>query len=177
MDDDWTETLAHVARAVGCTVDLVDGPARALHVTCPTLQAKTDLLHACAEVSSCDPYVQAFAMALRERWHADAEFVEGLLSWIQTNVTWRDEPGDRFTHAATTLRALSGDCDDTTIVFVAVCLAAGIEAEARACTDETGDGVHAAPAAKLAGEWLWCETTVRAAVGDHPRDVQARLGR
>lgn len=144
-----------------------------------TLAEFVDVLQGFAEHAAQHPGVASLALRLRGAYPADEAFAAGLLAWVQTNIRWLEEPGERFTLPHVTLQRRVGDCDDLATLTVAIALAGGLTARVVAIADEQADGqvagTHACAQVLLLGEWRWVESSwPTARVNDDPRAIRER---
>jgi len=114
------------------------------------------------------------SLALELRGHAedDASFAALVVRWVQRNVRWVREPGERFAVARATVRAGVGDCDCTAILVAALLLAGGLEARLVALKGESGDLVHGLAQALIPSVgWMWADASIPSPFGTDPRTV------
>lgn len=97
--------------------------------------------------------------------------------FVRERVRFERERGEVFTSLDYTLRTGVGDCDDHARVLFAVLGAAGLPVRLGFLAKELERGpVHVVAQAFVRGRWWWLETTIAAAVGEHPVTAGKRLG-
>jgi len=181
MADRDPAAVRAIAARCGCAIvaeqrTLFGGVA--LRLECPTQQDKIDLL---LELGIYDgtrfPDCTQLARAIISRVDADtAARLDAIMRWVQLHIGSVDEAQETFPSALQVLLDGLGDCDDHTLLVIALCTAVGLEVTCEAFGAETP--AHVAALGRLDdGSWAWMETTIAGArLGEHPIDVCRRLG-
>lgn len=179
---DLTRALIRAIANAGCQVTSVQWAVGGVQCDCPDVQSKVDLLQEIALLSATDPVIVSLGLALRRGWPDDASFAKGTLRWVQTNIRWVEEEGERFQLPRLTISKKEGDCDCSALVFCALCMATGLRCQMVGLVDDNGDGIHAAPrvdgrAIGRSEEWVFAEGSIKdAPLGRDPRDILAAGG-
>ena len=101
-----------------------------------------------------------------------------LLGWLQANIEWRDEPGERLSYPGSTLARGWGDCDDSAMLLASLLNVVGIHAVPVGITLDGGP-VHCVTAMRDAGQWWWLDPSEPGCVEPwkvHPLQRDARPG-
>lgn len=174
------DDVAAIATEVGAVVTerqpQADG-STALVIDCPTVLCKLDLLVALGRHDG-ERFADVHKLArsiVAPRGDDDASRLEAIQLFVQSSVGFCFEAGEVYPSALTVLGQGIGDCDDHTIVVVALCHALGYPTSAEAFFWPSGDG-HVGALSQLGGQWLWIETTIPARLGEHPVAAAKRLG-
>jgi transglutaminase-like putative cysteine protease len=105
---------------------------------------------------------------------SDHARLEAIQRWVQDNVGFIFEGQETFPSSLQTVLDGVGDCDDHTLLVIALCSALDYEVTAEAFP--AADPAHVAARVLTHGDWLWMETTIPARLGEHPIDAARRLG-
>lgn len=173
------DDVATIAEDQGCEVvayqSQIDGSI-AVRLDCPTQQAKINLLCALGRYDGWwFPDVLLQARRIVERSPADdCSRLAAIQQWVQTHIAFCDEGQETFPSALRMLLTPIGDCDDHTLLVIALASTLGYEMSCEAFP--APDPSHVAAIARVDSEWLWMETTVPARLGEHPIDACRRLG-
>ena len=173
-----------LADVPGVTVVSVD--SRGVGIVCETGADRADAMQAIARfgapgVAPMLKNIVAYALGSPGLWNefSDKDKAAIILVFVQS-LRWEAEKGEIFQLPAVTVRRGGGDCDCLVILFVALCIAAGIEARAVVLSSVVKgqvEGLHASAQVKVAlGLWLWAECSVRCFLGDDPRELAKRKG-
>lgn len=160
----------------GCRVVRAARDGRPLEFDCPDVESKVRLLSLSAIWDArYDRRVRALAVGL-VRGLPDlrpALIARVLQQAVKRRVRYLGEGIETFQSSFDTWRLGVGDCDDSARLLVALALSVGLEARIVALRNRRGVPVHAC--AVLDGRWA--ETTLDAALGEHPLEAFARLKR
>lgn len=153
----------------------LDG-STAIRIECPTQQSKIDLLH---ELGRYDawwfPDMTRIARQIVSGCGPDDHArLEAIQRYVQTHVGFCEEEQETFPSALQVLLDGIGDCDDHSLLVVA--LAAVLDYDTCCEAFPAPEPTHVAAQAECDGAWLWMETTVPARLGEHPIDACHRLG-
>lgn len=89
----------------------------------------------------------------------DLRTVARVVEWVQQNVEWRDEPGERLTYPTDTLDVMAGDCDDSNTLVASLTSALGYPSAVVGCTLD-GVPVHGVAAVQMVRGphgWFWAD--------------------
>jgi Transglutaminase-like superfamily len=182
LTPDQEARVVRVAAArAGCrVVDLgpEDGPFGVHatgHVVCPTGWEAAKMVVAEALEYAKLPGLRALALVLRAGAPSDEAYARAVHQFVKDNVRFVREEGEIFQGPAVTLAAGAGDCDDHTILVLALAYAGGLPAVG-AFLHEGGDPTHAVSQLCPSGACSWAETTVDARYGEHPLAAARRAG-
>lgn len=158
--------------------DTPHGPRTLGRVVCSDGWAAARFLLAQALEDASTPSARALALALRaEAGPGDGAFVAHLFDWVKHRIRFVREHGEVFARVDYTIAAGAGDCDDHARVVAALLLAGGVPARLAFLSRPRDPGPrHVTAQAYLDGRWVWLETTVDAALGEHPYAAARRLG-
>jgi transglutaminase-like putative cysteine protease len=95
---------------------------------------------------------------------------------VKVHVWYVREPKETFQSPTFTVQTGAGDCDDHAILMNAIARNAQLDARIVPLRKPSGEVKHAVVQIRLRGAWAWAETTVDAALGEHPLDAVRRLG-
>ncbi len=169
--------LAALIRNCGCTVTRENAAGFPLEFDCEDAWSKVRMLDALAWVDArYDPRVRAVALAIIApcRDTRPRTVAEALHRAVKRRVRYIGEGIETFQSAWQTWGLRLGDCDDSARLLVALARALGQPAHVVALASKrTGDPAHAV--AVVSG--AWCDATIDAATGEHPRAAWARLKR
>lgn len=113
--------------------------------------------------------------------HSQPEaFGRTIHAWVKRHVRYSEERDEYFRAPLTTIEFAAGDCDDQTLLVVALARAGGLRARPLGMRDKAGDIVHVVgqlwhPDARGVERWHWAETTLDADYDEHPLEAAARL--
>ena len=185
----WTRR-AQIAAALGYAVrrlpdvDVLGRAVPRYEVDAGTNERAIRLFQAFAEDDARhDEGVRAIASAMRE-WadrlpagmDREVELAHKIQRFVRDNVRFQREEEEATMASSLTLSLGQGDCDDHTVLVVALCLAAGLPARIETVRNARGQIIHAVPMALVNGKRTWLETTINARFGEHPIDAAKRLG-
>lgn len=151
-------------------------------VSCDDGWAAARYLLALAEEDARTPGARAIAAELRRRYPRDEDFARALVSFVKRNVRFERERGELFQNGGFTLRRAAGDCDDHFRLLHAIARAGGLPSSLALlhhgddAPPEARGPTHAVAMLGIPQGWAWAETTVDAALGEHPFDAAIRLG-
>lgn len=168
-EDQARERAASYVRAVGGTVRGEAG--QVLAVELPSWAAVCGVATLLGlDGAEVDPALVDLALRLGT--------VARALAWVQREIDWRDEPGERLSHPSSTLARRWGDCDDSATLLVALFSALGYPAAVLGCTLD-GVPVHAVAAVSTGSGWHWAdgsEPTELEPWARHPLERDERAG-
>ena len=106
---------------------------------------------------------------LDQRCQADA-----IRRWVRANVRYTPDPGfrDSYAHAYQTIRARRGDCDDLTILGLALALSLGIPCDIVTGSAYSDEPTHVIGAVELGGQLVPMELSGDMPLGKLPEGFQ-----
>jgi len=167
--------LRELIRSCGCTVTR-ERDGFPVEFDCEDAWSKVRMLDALASVDArYDPHVRAIGVAIvgRCRDTRPRTIAEALHRAVKGRVRYLGEGIETFQSARQTWRLRLGDCDDTARLLVALARSLGQPAHVVALKGRDGTPAHAV--AVISGQW--CDATIDAATGEHPRRAWQRLKR
>lgn len=167
--------LRELIRQCGCTVTR-ERDGFPIEFDCDDAWSKVRMLDALATVDArYDPRVRAIgdAIVCRCTDTRPRTVAEALHRAVKRRIRYLGEGIETFQSAWQTWRLRHGDCDDSARLLVALARALGQPAHVVAFRGRDGTPAHAV--AVVSG--LWCEATIDAATGEHPKRAWARLRR
>lgn len=171
-----TRTTREVAAEVGCR-EVRSGPGGRVLWECDDEKKVVPFLRLLAARDAKHRGVRRFATRLFEAAGRDpTRYAQGVHRMVLEKVEWRREKPETFQHTLNTLRKGWGDCDDHARAIYALLRAVGIPAKIVIFNNTRGKAAHAVTIARLGGRWVWLETSVAAAFGEHPMKAAQRLG-
>lgn len=170
-----TTAAALLAPIVGCRVTAETAGGATL--ACPDGWAAARLLAALVPFDAQLPAIRLLAARL---WQATAPSTEAYAravhAWVCQNVPFFTERVETFIRPdLLAVGAYTGDCDDHARLVAALLEAGGVRSRLVVLARSTPSHVTAQAWIGLGG-WVWLETTVRAAFGEHPYRAAVRLG-
>ena len=103
---------------------------------------------------------------------------ESCLGWVQREIEWRDEPGERLSYPTTTLARGWGDCDCSATLLQALFSALGYRSAVVGLTI-AGVPRHAVAAVEVDRVWMWADGSEPGGLrpwGRHPMAHDDRRG-
>lgn len=182
------DRLLRVAEEEGAIIDIdmghvdVNGKTyRRAHIRVRDNKHAVSLLNAFARSDAAeDPEIRdlgiMFAQGAAQRAESDEQLARRLLAFVQENVVFTPEEGEKFRLSSLTLKIGAGDCDDSARLLAALSIASGIPARVVLVKNSQGEESHVAAQVYVNGGWSWAETTFPALFGEHPRAAAERLG-
>ena len=139
------------------------------------------LLNALAEDDAKeDKKIVELGRLFRENSASKKESIETLAKrihqYVQSNIQFAPEEGEKFRLASLTLEMGSGDCDDSSHLLMSLSIASGIPARIVLVKNSKGEESHVAAQMWVDNKWQWAETTFPALFGESPHEAAQRLG-
>jgi len=198
--EDEIAAIRRAAHRSGCTVrtlrrapgrlEIVGGLSRVAAVgplatmgelVCRDGWGAARLLLSLAIEDSRTPGARALAARLRSSVASDDEYARAVHAFVG-RIPFVREAGEIFQSGGFTIRRNAGDCDDHFRLAYALAAAGGIRAAlgvlhhgSRVPAGKQGPS-HAVALLWIDGGWRFSETTIKAALGEHPNDAALRLG-
>lgn len=148
-------------------------------------QARTDALQAFALSDVNDPQVAQLAEAVRRRARSQstADLAAEALNAVQSLEyhSHKLDGYDYFARPAYVLSVGGGNCEDLSVVLVALCKNLGIDARCVWIDQPKSSLNHVATQLYVEGQWLWADPSIwisdggGAKLGEHPQVALARL--
>lgn len=180
-DDLGAFDLRRIAEACGCSVLEVQQTNAfgrtwpVLVLDCGSNENAIKFLNGAAKHDAWDPRVRELGLRLRRLYRDPRAVAAGVQAFVKRNVDFVREKDEVFQHTIYTLSAQAGDCDDHARAVAAICMAAGLDARIEGVRNSSGDLTHVCAQAKVAGVWVWLETTLDAKYGEEPYAAKRRL--
>lgn len=127
----------------------------------PNWQAKADAIETGARDDACDPIVRFVSAKLVTRGRGvPAAVARAIHHYVRDRIRYvRDAGGEQLADARAVLLRRFDDCDGKCRLFVALCLAAGLEARTIPIVID-GEFVHVQAEVLLDGAWTLAELTL-----------------
>jgi hypothetical protein len=151
------------------------GPYVTATLDCPDGWTGARLLSALADEDSQTAGARDAALEIRRTSRTDRAFVDAVFERAKA-LRFDREAGEVFAMGSYTFDAGGGDCDDHARAVVALLRAGGANARIAYLHPPNEDPTHAVAQVFLDGQWRWLESTLDAAMGEHPIAAAKRLG-
>lgn len=125
----------------------------------PDAIAKAEWLAVAAQRDACCPTVRSASARITAGVTNERLRAERLHRWVRDQIAYATDPdGEQLADSETVLARGYDDCDGKSRLFVALCIAAGLEARIRAVFNERGDFTHVQAQVRWPGSpWVLAE--------------------